>query len=151
MAAARTHTFAELAEAIDDAFARWDRAHLHEFRMGDGTRLTTPYDDEDDVGPANDDRRIKLSRLKPTEQFVYIFDLGDGWAHLCTVGLERIDPFEELGRLPHRPLPYAGWGDNPDQYGRRFDADDGESPVPVDPGWSDLPPLRPWWGRGPDA
>lgn len=31
-AAARSHTFAQLAQAIDDAFARWDRAHLHEFR-----------------------------------------------------------------------------------------------------------------------
>lgn len=30
-AAARSHTFAQLATAIDDAFARWDRAHLHMF------------------------------------------------------------------------------------------------------------------------
>src|SRR5206468_2827930 len=37
-AAARTHTFAQLATAIDDAFARWDRAHLHEFDLADGTR-----------------------------------------------------------------------------------------------------------------
>ena len=41
-AAARGHTFEALATAIDDAFARWDRAHLHEFRLVDGTRLTTP-------------------------------------------------------------------------------------------------------------
>jgi hypothetical protein len=27
-AAARSHTFKQLADAIDDAFARWDRAHL---------------------------------------------------------------------------------------------------------------------------
>jgi hypothetical protein len=32
-AAARSHTFAALAEAIDDTFARWDRAHLHEFEL----------------------------------------------------------------------------------------------------------------------
>lgn len=31
--AARSHTFAQLAEAIDDVFARWDRAHLHEFEL----------------------------------------------------------------------------------------------------------------------
>lgn len=150
-AAARTHTFAHLAEAIDDAFARWDRAHLHEFSLADGTRLTTPYDDDDDVGPANDDRRIKLSRLAPGEHFVYVFDLGDSWTHLCTVGPERIDPLDELGIVPSLPLPYFGWGDIPDQYGRRFDADDGETPLPPDPGWSDLPPLRPWWGRDRDA
>ena len=27
-AGARSHSFAQLAHAIDDAFARWDRAHL---------------------------------------------------------------------------------------------------------------------------
>lgn len=42
-AAARSHTSAALATAIDDAFARWDRAHLHEFHLADGTRITTPY------------------------------------------------------------------------------------------------------------
>jgi len=33
-AAARSHSFAQLATAIDDAFARWDRAHLHMFDLG---------------------------------------------------------------------------------------------------------------------
>jgi hypothetical protein len=36
LAAARSHAFAALATAIDDAFARWDCAHLHEFRLADG-------------------------------------------------------------------------------------------------------------------
>ena len=30
-AAAPGHSFAQLADAIDNAFARWDRSHLHEF------------------------------------------------------------------------------------------------------------------------
>jgi hypothetical protein len=34
-AAARSHTFEQLAGAVDDAFARWDRAHLHQFDFGD--------------------------------------------------------------------------------------------------------------------
>lgn len=34
LAAARSHSFAHLATAIDDAFARWDRAHLHMFDLG---------------------------------------------------------------------------------------------------------------------
>jgi hypothetical protein len=38
-AAARSHTFKQLADAIDDAFARWDRSHLQEFTRDDGTRL----------------------------------------------------------------------------------------------------------------
>ena len=31
------------------------------------------------------------------------------------------------------PLPYFGWGDMPDQYGRRWDGDEGEGPVADDP------------------
>ena len=34
-----SHTFADLAAAIDRAFARWDLSHLHEFRLIDGRRL----------------------------------------------------------------------------------------------------------------
>jgi len=145
-AAARRHTFAQLADAVDDAFARWDRSHLHDFTLADETRLTTPYVDWEDTGPALDDRRTTLARLRAAEQFVYVFDFGDDWTHLCTVADERIDPLDELGILPDRPLPYWGWGAIPDQYGRRWDADDGESPVPENPGRSDLPPLLPWWG-----
>jgi hypothetical protein len=140
-AAARSHSFAALASAIDEAFARWDRAHLHEFRLADGTRLTTPYGDDDELGPSLDDRRTKLSRLRAGEPFLYAFDLGDGWTHLCTVGSERIDPEDELGNVPAVPLPFFGWGDIPDQYGRRWDADDGEGPVPEDPGLPEVPGL----------
>ena len=49
-AAARSHSFAQLSEAIDDAFARWDRVHLHMFELADGTRLTTPFEEFDDDG-----------------------------------------------------------------------------------------------------
>jgi len=80
------------------------------------------------------------------EQFLYTFDLGDDWAHLCTVGLERIDPEEALGIRPDAPLAYWGWGTIPDQYGRRWDSDDGEGRLPRDPRGADLPPLRPGWG-----
>ncbi|HEU5477539.1 MAG TPA: hypothetical protein VFU64_06910 [Gaiellaceae bacterium] len=145
-AAARGHTFAQLAEAIDTAFARWDRSHLYDFTLADGTRLTTLYVNWEEAGPALDETKTRLNRLRPGEQFVYVFDFGDDWTHLCTVGSERVDPLDELGILPAGPLPYWGWGDIPDQYRRRFDGDDGESPLPPDPGLGDLPPLRPWWG-----
>lgn len=49
-AAARIHTFAQLATAIDDAFARWDRAHLHQFWTGDGHRIGDPDPDDDFAG-----------------------------------------------------------------------------------------------------
>ncbi|MGI8875729.1 MAG: IS1096 element passenger TnpR family protein [Egibacteraceae bacterium] len=144
LAAARTHTFAHLATAIDDAFARWDRAHLHEFTLAGGERVGREDPDWDEPGSILDERRHKLSRLRSGEQFVYVFDFGDDWAHLCTVGPERIDPLDALGIVPATPLPYWGWGGIPDQYGRRWDGDDGESPMPPDPGTADLPPLRPW-------
>ena len=146
-AAARTHTFWDLAEAINVAFGRWDFSHLSEFMLGDGTRISHAdpwYDPPEDTVEI---RKEKLSRLALDEQFAYTFDFGDDWTHLCTVGPMRIDPLEALGINPADPLPYWGWGDIPDQYRRRWDGDDGESRPPANPGVSDLPPLRPWWGR----
>jgi hypothetical protein len=60
-----------------------------------------------------DYQRAKLSRLRAGGQFVYVFDLGDDWAHLCSVGAQRIDPVEPLGILPGKPLPYRGWATLP--------------------------------------
>jgi hypothetical protein len=143
LAAARSHTFADLATAIDDAFARWDRAHLRQFWLGDGARVTDPSPDWDDDFPL-DEARLKLSRLQLGEQFVYEFDFGDSWLHLCSVAEQRIDPLETLGVVPTGPLPYWGWGQIPDQYGRRWDGDDGESRPPRDPKGTDLPRIGPW-------
>jgi len=134
-AAARSHLFGQLADAIDTAFARWDRAHLSQFQSANGSNI------DSDGAVA-----VKLSALKPEEQFLYEFDFGESWTRLCTVGSARIDPDAELGILSRIPLPYWGWGDIPDQYGRRWADDDGECPAPPDPGTSDLPPLRPQWG-----
>ncbi len=41
-AAARSHTFKQLGDAIDTAFARWDRSHLQDFTLADGRRLCDP-------------------------------------------------------------------------------------------------------------
>lgn len=80
-----------------------------------------------------------VSRLRAGEQYAYVFDLGDNWAHLCTVAAERIDPLDQLGIVPDVPLPYWGWGEIPDQCGRRWDGDDGEARPPKRP----AQPLRP--------
>lgn len=147
-AASRSHTFAQLSNAIDVAFARWDFSHLHQFILEDGTNLTTIFKEllfEDEMS-AIDDRSTKLAILKPGERFIYEFDFGDGWTHLCTVGEKRIDPLETLGIIPSEPLPYWGWGTMPDQYGRNWDGDDGESPPPENPEKRDLPKLYPGWG-----
>jgi hypothetical protein len=88
---------------------------------------------------------VALSRLKPGEQFAYVFDLGDDWEHLCTVGERRVDPLETLGILPYKPLPCWGWGAIPDQYGRRWRDDEGASEPPQRT-MTDLPPILPGWG-----
>jgi hypothetical protein len=41
-AAARSHTFKQLADAIDDAFARWDRSHLQEFTLAEAPTPLRP-------------------------------------------------------------------------------------------------------------
>lgn len=143
-AAAVHDSFADLATAIDYAFARWDRSHGHEFAFARGVHIGRPDPDADE--PIVNESRTRLSRLQPKEQFVYIYDFGDYWAHLCTVGEYPIDPLETLGIVPDRPLPYFGWGDLPDQYGRRWRDDDGDAKAPPDPRLRDLPPLQPGWG-----
>jgi hypothetical protein len=143
-AASRSHSFEQLAEAIDGGFARWDHSHLHEFYLSDGHRVGMPDLEDEDPTPLHDYRRERLGRLALGEQFAYVFDFGDDWQHLCTVGSERIDPVRVLGVIPETPVPYWGWGDIPDQYGRRWDGDDGESDLPHSPRGRDLPRLRPW-------
>lgn len=148
IAASAHHSFGHLAGAIDDGFARWDRAHLHEFELGDGTRIGSADPEFDFDDGVLDERRLKLSRLKLGEQFIYVFDLGDDWAHLCTVDRSQIDPVETFGIVPNGPLPYFGWGSIPDQYGRGWNGHDGETEPPADPELTDLPPLRAGWGPG---
>ncbi|MEW1566068.1 hypothetical protein AB0454_24145 [Streptomyces sp. NPDC093509] len=150
-AAARTHSFTQLASAVDLAFGRWDLAHLHLFTLSDGVTRISPLEWWGGEAPDGtlDGSVTKLSRLQPGEQFAYVFDMGDDWAHICTVGGQRIDPLEELGEVPDSPVPYWGWGSLPDQYARRWDGDDGESRMPKRPtrGTGDLPPILPGWGE----
>jgi hypothetical protein len=147
-AAARSHTFLALGDAIDTAFARWDRAHLSLFELADSTDVYGPIQWEDPPEHSVFAGATRLGRLKAGEQFLYTFDMGDDWTHLCTVAQQRIDPLEALGITPAGPLPYRGWGEILDQYGRRSETDDGETPLPPDPQLTDLPPLRPYWGPG---
>lgn len=39
--ASRSSTFEQFARAIDDAFARWDHNHLHEFTLADDTVVSS--------------------------------------------------------------------------------------------------------------
>jgi hypothetical protein len=100
---ARSHRFSQLAEAIDTVFARWDRSHLYKFELAGGRVIGPPEFDDFEL-ELLDGEAAKLSTLSPGEQFVYEFDFGDSWTHLCEVGTERIDPESELGVVPQLAL-----------------------------------------------
>lgn len=141
------HTFHEFAEAIDDAFARWDRSHLHQFEVGRLGKTIAEFGYVDDVDTRRelDADTVTLGEiLEPGEEFGYVFDLGDCWRHACSLEVEAIADVEaQLGIEPDRPRPYWGWGLIPDAYWRLWEDDDGENRVPQAP--KDWP-----WPRAPD-
>jgi hypothetical protein len=129
------HTFADLARAIDNAFARWDLSHLSMFTLADG-RVVTDAETGAEFATAAfgvvptaalDIEVAKVMRtVEAGAQFRYVFDLGDDWTHCCTVDAGHIDPEEVLGVIPPAPMAYWGWGTIPDQYDRHWAEDDGE-------------------------
>ncbi|MFB9819756.1 UPF0158 family protein [Arthrobacter ramosus] len=131
----------DLANAINDAFARWDRSHLSLFTLADGRVITDEETGAEMAGSIRgpiiapmDIAALKVVRtLEPGAEFQFTFDLGDAWIHRCVVGEVKVDPLEVLGVRPGVPLPYWGWGSIPDQYGRRWASDDGEGRAPGKP------------------
>ncbi len=149
------HTFLDLAEAINDAFARWDRSHLSVFTLADG-RVVTDNETGAEMatwgaGPVLaplDLAVTKVARtLQPGAEFQFTFDLGDNWTHRCVLSQQKVDPVEVLGIRPGAPMPYWGWGDIPDQYGRRWAEDDGQERAPRRPGRPHPMLLHAWPAR----
>ncbi len=136
-----SHTFMDLANAVNDAFARWDRAHLSVFTLADGRVITDEETGAEMAGSSAgpliapiDIAAAKVAgTLEPGAEFQFTFDLGDDWTHRCVIGEEKVDPMEVLGLRPGAPLSYWGWGTIPDQYGRRWADDDGEGRAPRRP------------------
>lgn len=113
------HTFEALADAINAAFARWDLSHLHEFELADGRRIGFPDDDFSPELAWEDHAALKVAKeVTAGQEFSFTFDLGDNWRHRCRVLAAKVDPFEEYGERPERPVAIWGWGSIPDQYGR---------------------------------
>jgi hypothetical protein len=108
------HTFRQLAEAVNAAFARWDLGHLYVFRLADGTRIGTAFEDPSEREAA----RTKIAKRIEGEVFDYEFDFGDSWDHRCTVLETRVVPEDAYGVRPKGPVAVWGWGMIPDQYGR---------------------------------
>ncbi|MEO7844914.1 MAG: hypothetical protein ABIR82_06225 [Nocardioides sp.] len=82
-AAARSHTFAHLATAIDDAFARWDRAHLHMFDLGEHGGLLIDQYWDDPPEQARLDETVRLGTLAAGQQFVYVSSTSAMTGHTC--------------------------------------------------------------------
>ena len=117
-----SHTFRALAEAINQAFARWDLSHLHEFELAGGRRIgfvdPDPFEDDEVI---DDHAALKVvGTVEPGDEFGFVFDFGDRWEHRCRVLAEKADPRQEWGPgpLPKHPVAIWGWGVIPDQYGR---------------------------------
>ncbi len=117
-----SHTFAALADVINQGFARWDLSHLHEFELAGGRRIgfvdPGPFEDDEVV---EDQAAVKVAdAVGPGDEFGFTFDFGDRWEHRCHVLLEKADPRQEWGPgpLPKQPVAIWGWGVIPDQYGR---------------------------------
>ena len=94
------HTFEDLADAINTAFARWDRSHLNVFELPDGRRIGFPDEDFDETQIV-DHAALKVGReLKPGDRFEFVFDFGDHWRHRCEVSAETVDPAQAYGTVP---------------------------------------------------
>ena len=120
------HTFAALADAINQGFARWDLSHLHEFELAGGRRIgfvdPEPFDD----AVIEEQAAVKVAgAVRPGDEFRFVFDFGDRWEHRCRVLAEKVDPRQEWGAgpLPRQPVAIWGWGSIPDQYGRESAAE----------------------------
>lgn len=138
LAVGPSHTFLDLANAINDAFARWDRSHLSLFTLADGRLITDEQTgaeirlamDAPEFSPIDIDTARVSQTVTRGAEFQYVFDLGDEWTHRCLVESDTVDPLEVLGIRPRTPLPYWGWGTIPDQYGRRWADDEGQGRAP---------------------
>ena len=150
-----SHTFMDLADSVNEAFARWDRSHLSVFTLADGrvvADVETGAEMAASIGgpiwaPLDIDTAKVARVVEPGAEFQFTFDLGDAWTHRCVVGEEKIDPLDVLGTRPEAPLPYWGWGSIPDQYGRRWAGDDGESRAPRRPNQPHPMLVHTWPGQ----
>lgn len=134
------HAFADLAEAIDTAFGRWDLTPVHQFEV-EGRLLMSDTDGSD--AESSDEVTLGEVGLRTGARFAYLFDIGEGWTHDCNVEAIGVDPFAVAGEEPDLPVPVFGWGLLPDQYGRLTEDDGGEDEA----GW-DVLPLEPGEDEG---
>lgn len=126
------HTFAELADAVDAAFGRWDPTPAHEFEVEGRLVASDPAGLPvlmPDAHPEDSDARtLGEVGLRRGSRFSYLFDPQQRWVHRCRVEEVGLDPFTLVEEEPELPVPVFGWGDVPDQYGRLEEDDEAYLP-----------------------
>lgn len=118
------HTFAELSDALDAVFGRWDLPQLHVFEV-EGRRLSPGGASTEPDAEDSEEVAVGEVGLRAGARFTYTFDLGERWLHDCLVERSAVDPFETVGEEPDTPVAVFGWGMVPDQYGRLAEDDEG--------------------------
>jgi hypothetical protein len=98
-------TLARLHKVLQIAMG-WTDSHLHEFEIA-GTRYGIPDPDWPDSPPVTPESRVTLAQaIAPgVEQFAYLYDFGDDWAH--TVRVEAV-----LDNAMNAPAPICTEGAN---------------------------------------
>ncbi|MBT2521741.1 plasmid pRiA4b ORF-3 family protein [Arthrobacter sp. ISL-28] len=82
-----SHTFMDLANAINDAFAQRNRSHLSMFTLADGRVIDEETGAEmagRSTGRSSHQSTSLLQgrrTLEPGAEFQFTFDLGDAWTH----------------------------------------------------------------------
>lgn len=130
-------TLDDLHEAIFEAFDRYDE-HLYSFyfpragakgyaRLRDAVEITCPYMCEEPNSlmgaPARNAAKttIRSLKLKPQQEFLYLFDFGDSWLHKLTV--EQVDA---AAKPVEYPCVVESRGNAPPQYPDDEDDDSGD-------------------------
>jgi hypothetical protein len=78
----------------------WTDSHLHQFEDDDWIYRLPDLDETGDLGEAEDERRVRLSRVLryPKDKLFYPYDFGDSWRH--DIVLEKVFSPEPDGQYP---------------------------------------------------
>lgn len=108
--------YAQLAVAINGAFARWDLDKPWTFTLPDRSTVVHSLDaaapQPGALPPAT-----SIGPLSDHQEFVFDYDPERGWHHACQVLMTR-ESLQEWGRDITEPTVIDGWGPVPDPFGR---------------------------------